>query len=75
MSKCVQVELEAHERDNTAHEIEGSNSERVKHRGIASDRHRRTIKPPDRYGFEDLVSYALSPAVGIHLLFRRLHVV
>ena len=29
------------------------------HYNIASDRPRRTIKPPTKYDFEDLVSYAL----------------
>src|SRR5436190_22607260 len=45
---AVQVELEAEERDNTAHEVEGSNTVRLEHRGIAGMRRRRTSKPPDR---------------------------
>src|SRR4051812_10294751 len=61
---AVQVELEAQERDDTTHEVEGPNSERVEHRGIATDRPRRTIRPPDRYGFGELVSYALITSSG-----------
>ena len=68
---AVQVELEAHERDNTAHEIEGSNSERVEHRGISINRPKRTIKPPNRYGFEDLVSYALITGTGDQSSFQE----
>src|SRR3954464_420669 len=67
----VQVELEAQERDDTAHEIEGPNSERVEHRGIATNRPRRTIRPPDRYGFEDLVSYALITSSGDPSTFQE----
>src|SRR4051812_6802321 len=38
---------------------------------MASGRPRRTIKPPDRYGFEDLVSYALITSSGDPSTFQE----
>ena len=39
--------------------VERSSSEDQQHYNIATGRHKRTIKLPTRYAFEDLVSYAL----------------
>ena len=47
----MQVELETN--------VGRSSSEDQQHYSIATGRHQSTIKPPTRYAFEDLVSYAL----------------
>ncbi|KAL6319820.1 hypothetical protein AAG906_036883 [Vitis piasezkii] len=48
-----------------------SSSEDQQHHSIAIDRHRHTIKPPTRYGFEDLVSYALITSSGDPTTFQE----
>ena len=60
----VQVELETHDFDD-------SSSEHMEHRTIASGRTRRVVKPPTRYGFEDLVSYALTTSSGDPTSFQE----
>ncbi|RVW67999.1 Retrovirus-related Pol polyprotein from transposon TNT 1-94 [Vitis vinifera] len=57
--QLIQVELETHNIEDHARNAGKSSSEDHQHHCIAIDRSRRTIKPPTRYGFEDLVSYAL----------------
>jgi hypothetical protein len=46
-------------KENTSQGIEASTSEVKEHYTIATDRPRHTIRPPTRYNFEDMVSYAL----------------
>ncbi|KAL6343157.1 hypothetical protein AAG906_020946 [Vitis piasezkii] len=53
------VELETHDIEDHAQNARKSSSEDQQHHSIAIDKSRRTIKPPTKYGFEDLVSYAL----------------
>ncbi|KAL6314158.1 hypothetical protein AAG906_011900 [Vitis piasezkii] len=48
-----------------------SSSEDQQHHSIAMDRPRRTIKPPIRYDFEDLVSYALITSSGDPTTFQE----
>ncbi|KAL6327919.1 hypothetical protein AAG906_027330 [Vitis piasezkii] len=48
-----------------------SSSEDQQHHSIAIDRSRHTIKPPTRYGFEDLVSYALITSSGDPTTFQE----
>ena len=53
------MELETHDIEDRARNAGNSSSKYQQHHSITTNRHRRTIKPPTRYGFEDLVSYAL----------------
>ena len=62
--QVVQVELKTHVDDDSVQEIGSSSFGVYEHHSIASDRPRRTIKPPTRYGFENLVSYALITSSG-----------
>ena len=65
------MELETHDIENHAHNAGNFSSEDQQHHSIAIDRHRRTIKPPTRYGFEDLVSYALITSSGDPTTFEE----
>ena len=53
------MELETHDIEDHAQNAKKSSLEDQQHHSVAMDRPRRIIKPPIRYGFEDLVSYAL----------------
>jgi hypothetical protein len=53
------VELETLVQENTSQHIKTSTSRIEQHHSIATDRLRRTIRPPIRYSFEDMVDYAL----------------
>jgi hypothetical protein len=55
----VQMELETHDREFSAQNAGSSSLEDQKHDSIATNKPRRIIRPPTRYGFENLVSYAL----------------
>ena len=57
--------------ENHAQNAEKSSSEDQQHHSIAIDKPRRTIKPPTRYGFEDLVSYALITSSGDPTTFQE----
>ena len=57
--QVVQVELETPVQENTSQGTETSTSGVEQHHSIATDRPRRTIRPPTKYSFEDMVSYAL----------------
>ena len=57
--------------ENHAQNVEKSSSEDQQHHSIAIDRPRRTIKPPTKYGFEDLVSYALITSSGDPTTFQE----
>ena len=57
--QVVQVELETLVQENTSQGSETSTSGIEQHHSIVTDRPRRTIRPPTRYGFEDMISYAL----------------
>jgi hypothetical protein len=57
--QVVQVELETPVQENISQGTETSTSGVEQHHSIATDRPRCTIRPPIRYGFEDMVSYAL----------------
>jgi hypothetical protein len=72
--QMVQVELETPVQENTSQGTETSTSGVEQHHSIATDRPKRTIKPPIRYGFEDMVSYALVISSKILLLFKRLSI-
>ena len=51
--------LETHDIEDHARNVGKSSSKDQQRHSIAIDRSKHTIKPPTRYGFEDLVSYAL----------------
>ena len=53
------MELETHDIEDHTRNAGKSSSEDQQHHNIAIDSPKHTIKPPTRYGFEDLVSYAL----------------
>jgi len=53
------MELETHDREFSAQNAGSSSLEDQKHDSIATNKPRRIIRPPTRYGFENLVSYAL----------------
>ena len=53
------MELETLVQENTSQGIETSTLGIEQHHSIATDRPRCTIRPPIRYGFEDMVSYVL----------------
>jgi hypothetical protein len=57
--QMVQVELETPVQENTSQGTETSTSRIEQHHSIATDRPRCTIRPPIRYNFEDMISYAL----------------
>ena len=67
----VQVELEEYDREKDTHHAESSNSDDQQYRSIATDRPRRNIRPPTKYGFEDLVSYALITSNGDPTTFQE----
>ena len=69
--QVVQVELETPVQENTSQGAETSTSRVEQHHRIATDRPRRTIKPPIRYGFEDIVSYALVISSGDPTTFQE----
>ncbi|RVW71367.1 Retrovirus-related Pol polyprotein from transposon TNT 1-94 [Vitis vinifera] len=48
-----------------------SSLEDQQHHNIATDKHRCTVKPPTRYGFKDLVSYALITSSGDRTTFQE----
>ena len=54
-----QVELETPVQENTSQGTETSTSGIEQHHSIATNRPKHIIRPPTRYGFEDMVSYAL----------------
>ena len=58
-SSNEQVEFETHVKEDSVQKTRDYSFGDHEHHSIASDRPRRTIKPPTRYDFEDLVSYAL----------------
>ena len=53
------MKLETQDIEDCARNAGKSSSKDQQRHNIAIDRSRHTIKPPTRYGFEDLVSYAL----------------
>jgi hypothetical protein len=53
------VKLKTLVQENTSQGTKASTSGVNEHHIIATDRPRRTIRPPTMYGFEDMVSYAL----------------
>ena len=60
----VQMELETHNvKDGTLNEERTSTKDQQPY-SIATSRDKRAIKPSTRYGFEDLVSYALFTCSG-----------
>jgi hypothetical protein len=70
--QVVQVELETLMQENTSQGTEASTSGVKEHHTIATDRPRHTIKPPPtRYGFEDMVFYALVISSGDLTTFQE----
>ncbi|KAL6314291.1 hypothetical protein AAG906_018985 [Vitis piasezkii] len=64
--------IETHDIEDHARNV-GKSSSKIEHHNIAMDRPRRTIKPPIRYGFEDLVSYALITSSGDPTFQEAIH--
>jgi hypothetical protein len=69
--QMVQVELETPVQENISQGTETSTSGIEQHHNIATDRPRRTIGPPIRYNFEDMVSYALVISNGDPTTFQE----
>jgi hypothetical protein len=67
----VHMELENPVQENTSQGIETSTSGIEQHHNIATDRPRRTIRPPIRYGFKYMVSYALVVSNGDPTTFQE----
>lgn len=67
----VQMELETHDREFSAQNAGSSSLEDQKHDSITTNKPRRIIRPPTRYGFEDLVSYALITSSGDPTMFQE----
>ena len=65
----VQVELETHNAKDDNHDAETASTKDQQPYNIAMGKDKRTIKSPTRYGFEDLVSYALITSSGDHTNF------
>ena len=65
------MELETPVQENTFQGTETSTSRVEQYHSIATDRPRRTIKPPIKYGFEDMVSYALVISSGDPTTFQE----
>jgi hypothetical protein len=65
------VELETPMHENTSQGIEAFTLGVKKHYTIATDKPRRTIRPPTRYGFKDIVSYALVISSGDPSTFQE----
>jgi hypothetical protein len=70
--QMVQVELETFVQENTSQGTETSTLGIEQHHSIATDRPKRTIRPPIRYGFEDMVSYALVISSGDPTTFQEI---
>jgi hypothetical protein len=66
----LQVELKIPVQENTSQGTETSTLGIEQHHSIATDRPRRTIRPPIRYSFEDMVSYALVISSGDPTTFQ-----
>ena len=60
----VQVELETHNAKDVTHNVKRASTKDQQPYSIATSRDKSTIKSPTRYGFEDLVSYALMTSSG-----------
>ena len=60
----VQVEVETYNSKNDTHNAERASTKNQQPYSIAISRDKRSFKPPTRYGFEDLVSYALITSSG-----------
>ena len=65
------MELETLVQDNTSQGIETSTSGVEQHHSIATERPRHTIRPPIKYDFEDMVSYALVISSGDPTTFQK----
>ena len=65
------MELETDDTEDHARNAGKCSSEDQQHHNIAINRSRRTIKSPTRYGFEDLVSYALITSNGDPTTFQE----
>ena len=65
------MELETHDIKDHARNAGKSSSKDQQHHSIAKDRPKCTIKPLIRYGFEDLVSYALITSSGDPTTFQE----
>ena len=68
--QVVQVELETPMLENTSQGTETYTLGIEHNHSIATDRPRRTIRPPTRYSFEDMVSYALIISNGDPTTFQ-----
>ena len=69
--QVVQVELKSHVDEDNVQETRSSSFGVHKYHSIVSDRPRCTIKPPTRYGFKDLVSYALITSSRDPTIFQK----
>ena len=73
-SKVVQVNLEPQVLENERAESSSSKPSsstlgKEQHYSLVKDRGRCTIKPPNRFGYEDLASFALLVSSGDPLTF------
>jgi hypothetical protein len=70
-SSDKQVELETPVQENTSQDTEVSTSGVKEHHTIATNRPRCTIRPSTRYGFKDMISYALVISNGDTTTFQE----
>lgn len=67
----VQMELETHDREFSAQNAGTSSLEDQKHDSVTTNKLKHIIRPPTRYGFEDVVSYALITSIGDPTTFQE----
>ena len=65
------MELETHNANDGTHNAERASTKYQQPYSIATGRDKCTIKPPTRYGFEDLVSYILITSSGDPTNFQK----
>ena len=67
----VLVELETHNAKDDTHNVKRASAKYQQPYSIATSKDKRTIKAPTKYGFEDLVSYALLTSSGDPTNFQK----
>jgi hypothetical protein len=67
----AQVELETLVQENTSQGTEAFTLGVKEHHTIATNMPRRTIRPPTKYGFEDMAFYALVISNGDPTTFQE----
>ena len=69
--QSIQIELDSFDTDGSQSENQLDQQQQLQQESIATGKPKHNIKPPVRYGFEDLVSYALSTTSGDPSTFQK----